>query len=311
MTDRAGGGDRARCSRARSSGSGSASPGSARQVVRASAGLDLEPVLPDVTDERTRADGRHGLRDRRRSPRTEPRGTSSPPASAEEEHQQLAQWPDAAPALRASARPPRRRPDRWTAPRTSAGSASRGSASRRGASGGWPTRHRGVHVGNFYLLKEECAGEFTAEDGEILALFASRAATAVTAARTHRAVERARADLEAVIETSPPVGVVVFDAVTGRPISINRESLRIVDRLRSPARIPRGAPRRGDVRTSRRPRAAPSDHGRQESGSDGHRVRAPARSLARCRTGVHLRNPDAARLGPAGSPNPKLACTNS
>lgn len=45
-------------------------------------------------------------------------------------------------------------------------------------------RHRGVHVGNFYLLKEEGAGEFTTEDGEILALFASQAATAVTNART-------------------------------------------------------------------------------------------------------------------------------
>ncbi len=102
---------------------------------------------------------------------------------------------------------------------------------------GTPMRHRGVHVGNFYLLKEEGAGEFTTEDGEILALFASQAATAVTNARTHRAVERARVDLEAVIETSP-VGVVVFDAATGRPVSINRESRRIVNRLSSPGESP-------------------------------------------------------------------------
>ena len=54
-----------------------------------------------------------------------------------------------------------------------------------------------------------------------------------TNARTYRAEQRARADLEALIETSP-VGVVVFDVGTGRPVSLNREARRIVESLCSP-----------------------------------------------------------------------------
>ena len=46
-------------------------------------------------------------------------------------------------------------------------------------------------------------------------LFASQAAAAIANARSHRDEQRARADLEALVETSP-VGVVVFDARTGR-----------------------------------------------------------------------------------------------
>ena len=78
------------------------------------------------------------------------------------------------------------------------------------------------------------AGEaFTDEDEEILVLFASQAATAIANARTYRAEQRARADLEALIETSP-VGVVVFDVGTGRPASLNREARRIVESLCNP-----------------------------------------------------------------------------
>ena len=49
-------------------------------------------------------------------------------------------------------------------------------------------------------------------------------------ARTYRAEQRARADLEALVETSP-VGVVVFDARTGGLVSLNREARRIVESL--------------------------------------------------------------------------------
>ena len=98
---------------------------------------------------------------------------------------------------------------------------------------GTPMRHRGVHVGNFYLAEKEGDEPFTDEDEEILVLFASQAATAIANARTYRAEQRARADLEALIETSP-VGVVVFDVGTGRPASLNREARRIVDSLRMP-----------------------------------------------------------------------------
>ena len=98
---------------------------------------------------------------------------------------------------------------------------------------GTPMRHRGVHVGNFYLAEKEGDEPFTDEDEEILVLFASQAATAIANARTYRAEQRARADLEALIETSP-VGVVVFDAGTGHPVSLNREARRIVDSLCAP-----------------------------------------------------------------------------
>ena len=46
-------------------------------------------------------------------------------------------------------------------------------------------------------------------------LFAAQAATAIANACTHRAPERARADLETLVETSP-VGLAVFEC-THRP----------------------------------------------------------------------------------------------
>ena len=97
---------------------------------------------------------------------------------------------------------------------------------------GTPMRHRGVHVGNFFLAEKEGAAAFTDEDEEVLMLLASQAATAIANARAHREEQRARADLEALVETSP-VGVVVFDARTGRPVSANREVRRIVEGLRT------------------------------------------------------------------------------
>ena len=95
---------------------------------------------------------------------------------------------------------------------------------------GTPMRHRGVHVGNFYLVEKEGGEAFTDEDEEVLVLFASQAATAIANARTYRAEQRAHAGLEALIETSP-VGVVVFDAQTGDLVSLNREARRIVEGL--------------------------------------------------------------------------------
>ena len=100
---------------------------------------------------------------------------------------------------------------------------------------GTPIRHRGVHVGSFFLGDKRGGGEFTSEDEEVLVLFASQAATAIANARTHRDEQRARADLEALVETSP-VGVVVFDAQTGAPVTFNREARRIVAALHMPGR---------------------------------------------------------------------------
>ncbi len=93
-----------------------------------------------------------------------------------------------------------------------------------------PMRHREVHVGTFFLAGKEGGREFTTEDEEALVMFAAQAATAIANARTHGDVQRARADLEALVDTSP-VGVAVLDAKTGMPISFNREAKRIVELL--------------------------------------------------------------------------------
>ena len=100
---------------------------------------------------------------------------------------------------------------------------------------GTPMRHRGAHVGHFFLGDKQGGEAFTGEDEELLVLFASQAATAIANARTHRDERRARADLEALVETSP-VGVVVLDAATGNPLSVNREAKRILGRLLGPDR---------------------------------------------------------------------------
>ncbi len=94
-----------------------------------------------------------------------------------------------------------------------------------------PILHRGTGVGTIYLAHGPDGMEFTQEDEETLVLFASQAAMAIANARRHREEKRARADLETLINTSP-VGVVVFDALTGAPKSFNREARRIGDSLR-------------------------------------------------------------------------------
>ena len=64
-------------------------------------------------------------------------------------------------------------------------------------------------------------------------MFASQAALVIANARRHREERRARADLETLVNTSP-VGVVVFDARTGAPLYVNRESRRMLEDLRAP-----------------------------------------------------------------------------
>ena len=100
-----------------------------------------------------------------------------------------------------------------------------------------PVSHLGERVGSIFLAEKEHGREFTGEDEETLTLFASQAAMAIANARRHREEQRARADLETLIDTSP-VGVVVLDAVTGYPTSLNREAGRIVDMLRDPDQPP-------------------------------------------------------------------------
>ena len=98
---------------------------------------------------------------------------------------------------------------------------------------GMRMRHRGADVGSFFLAEKADGEAFTDDDEEVLVLLASQAAAAIANARTHSDEQQARADLAALVETSP-VGVLVFDAKSGRPASLNREARRIVDILRTP-----------------------------------------------------------------------------
>ena len=102
-----------------------------------------------------------------------------------------------------------------------------------------PIRLLGRHVGDIYLAGKESrdedqdGGEFTQDDEETLALFAAQAAMAIANALRYREERRGREYLETLVNTSP-VGVVVFDASMGMPLSFNREAQRIVDGLRDP-----------------------------------------------------------------------------
>jgi len=88
-------------------------------------------------------------------------------------------------------------------------------------------RVRDQHVGNLYIGEKESGGEFTVEDEETLRMFAAQAAMAITNARRYGDEQRAKADLEALLNTSP-VGVVVFDALTRGVVRINREACRLI-----------------------------------------------------------------------------------
>ena len=94
-----------------------------------------------------------------------------------------------------------------------------------------PIRHLGESVGAFYVGEKDV--EFTPEDEEILVMFASQAALVIANARRHRDEQRARADMETLVNTTP-VGVLVFDAKTGGVTSVNREARRIVSGLHMP-----------------------------------------------------------------------------
>ena len=80
-----------------------------------------------------------------------------------------------------------------------------------------PVTYRGKPIGAIYLGDKDTGGEFTPEDEEILVMFASQAALVIANARHHRDEQRARADLEALVNIAP-VGVLVFDARTRSPV---------------------------------------------------------------------------------------------
>ena len=151
-----------------------------------------------------------------------------------------------------------------------------------------PMHHRGVLVGNFYLAEKAGGEAFTDEDEEVLVLFASQAATAIANARTYRAERRARADLEALIETSP-VGVVVFDARDRRPgLAQPRGRTHRQEPVR-PRPVRRATARGHHLPARRRPR----DRARPAAAGAGARPRRDGavrgRSRSRSRTGAASR----------------------
>ncbi|MCY3663621.1 MAG: ATP-binding protein [bacterium] len=88
-------------------------------------------------------------------------------------------------------------------------------------------RDRGKHIGNIFIGGKNRGLEFTQEDEDTLEMFATQAAMAVANARRYGEEQRAKADLEALINTSP-VGVLVFDTQTGHVVRFNREARRIL-----------------------------------------------------------------------------------
>ncbi len=83
------------------------------------------------------------------------------------------------------------------------------------------------HIGNIYISVKEGGLDFTEEDEETLEMFARQAAMAITNARRYRDEQLAKADLEALINTSP-VGVLVFDSQAQSVVQLNREAARLV-----------------------------------------------------------------------------------
>ena len=96
-----------------------------------------------------------------------------------------------------------------------------------------PLHHRDECLGTIYVAGKEGAREFSLEDEETLVMFASQAALVISNARRYREEQRARTDLETLVNTSP-VGVVVSDVRTGIPVSVNWEARRILEGLLEP-----------------------------------------------------------------------------
>ena len=86
---------------------------------------------------------------------------------------------------------------------------------------------RDRHVGTIFIGDTHDDSMFTQDDEETLAMFAAQAAMAVTNARRYGDEQRAKADLEALVNTSP-VGVLVADVGSRTVVMVNREARRIV-----------------------------------------------------------------------------------
>ncbi|MDE2717515.1 MAG: GAF domain-containing protein, partial [Chloroflexota bacterium] len=92
---------------------------------------------------------------------------------------------------------------------------------------GMPIRHQSELLGCIYLTEKEGGQEFTPEDEDVIVMFASQAAMAISNALKYRAEQRAKSDLQALLDSSP-IGVFVLDAKTGAVLSINEETRRMI-----------------------------------------------------------------------------------
>ena len=97
---------------------------------------------------------------------------------------------------------------------------------------GTQIRGSGNGRGNIYLAGKEHGREFTPDDEETLEMFATQAAMAIANASRYGEEQRAKADLEALVNTSP-VGVLVFDARTREVVKFNLEARRIISGART------------------------------------------------------------------------------
>ena len=80
------------------------------------------------------------------------------------------------------------------------------------------------------MVEKDGGGVFTDADKEILVPCAAQAAAAIANVRAYRDEQHGRADLEALVETSP-VGVSVFDAAAGRAVSVTLQDLAPLEEL--------------------------------------------------------------------------------
>ena len=92
---------------------------------------------------------------------------------------------------------------------------------------GVPVYHRDEHVGNLYLTEKEGAQEFTQEDENIAAMFASQAASIISNTRRYEEAHQAKVELETLMDLSP-AAVSVFDTRVGQITFLNQEARRIL-----------------------------------------------------------------------------------
>ena len=82
-------------------------------------------------------------------------------------------------------------------------------------------------MGTIFVGDKHDGSEFTHEDEETVEMFASQAAMALTNARRYGDEQRAKADLQALVNTSP-VGVLVMDVASENAVMVNQEARRLL-----------------------------------------------------------------------------------